>query len=180
MGDLKVLQPLREREPAISYRFLLELEGTDPFYVSGGTFPFYEFETFDKLLTDSKIKVPGPQELSDVEIELYENNKNHAYKFFINWRSQIRTESGAYNLPIVYKRVFTIWRKSQADEKIMGLRYTGAWPKKISEYTPKGDNRTEVLVFTVSLSVDDVVPIFLDKVQRKIELDFKKDFGKEG
>lgn len=39
--------------------------------------------------------------------------------------------------------------------KVFGLRYIGAFPKSISDYTPRADGKDK-LVFTVTFSVDDV------------------------
>jgi hypothetical protein len=173
--SLKV-EKLGKKSFATIFRYALIMPDIPPDlqeHMIGGTFPFFEFTASELRAGNFVRKFPSQSTLSDVEMVFYENEGGLAWKWFHNWRSQIVNVDGSYNLPEGksefpnqdpeynkvegYKKSFTINALDTNLLPIFGIKYTGAWPMRISDYSPSGENR-EILQFTVTLSVDGAYP----------------------
>ena len=171
---MSLVDSLRGIEPANNYRFTVTAKGLDPLYVYGGSFPNFQIDAFEKILDFKKVKVPESVELPDLELEIYENNTNIGYRFFQEWMRSAVNGDGTFRLPSSYRRDLTISRNTQQGEGgvpdvAFRMLYKKAWPKSITPYSPNSDSRSEILQYTVSLSVDDVDIEFLDKKEREGE-----------
>lgn len=160
---------------ARAYLFHVEGANIPSPYASGGTFPYVTFEAFTHHSGNSLSYHPGQNDVDDVEIEFYETEDNAVYNFFLDWQNQVFSDDndGTYNMDDEFKRRFKVVRLDGTHTGVWGLEYTGVWPKKISDYEPSWENNSEVLKFSVTLSVDNVERIVLHDVEgsrsRKIQ-----------
>ena len=148
----------RDINPALKYRYEVVVLGVAPRIISGGSFPFTVIESYSHLDQNSVSYFPGPNDVGDVELTIYETESGEAFKFFEDWFSEVVDDSGFYNLPSEFKRRVEAYRLNGLGERVFGLQYVGAWPKQITPYEPSAEDR-EAMTFTVTLSVDGVSKI---------------------
>jgi len=156
-----------------TYYWQAILPGVESIFVKGGTYPYTVLESYSHLDANSVKYYAGPNDVEDVDLIIYETENNVAWNFFKTWNELVINPDGTYNLPSTYKKDFEVHRfrssnteAEQQEDRIANFKlgYEGAWPKRISDYTPDWDNR-DVLIFTVTLSVDSVKSRLLDNIQ---------------
>ncbi len=146
--------------PALPCRYEVLIEGLSPLLIAGGTFPHNTMESFTKKDGNSVKYFPGSYDVDDVELEIVETDGADAMNFFYNWRASlycgVSNQADYYNLPDAYKKSLRIYRLSADQRRVDGWQYVGAWPKSVAAFSPDASSNSEVLKFSVTLSVDGI------------------------
>lgn len=137
-----------------------------PLHVTSGTFPYKAFEDTNATKGNRRVYLPSFYDVSDVTINFVESESNIVWDWYNSWTNKLffSKKHSLFNLPSKYKKSFYVYRLSRDFSRVHALKYIGAYPKSLSDIEYDYSNNSELMIFSVTFSVDDV-----DFASKKLE-----------
>lgn len=103
--------------------------------VASVTLPFVAFSTEKVDDGNSYWNFIKQNELGSIALELYEYNDGKTMLYLQSWIDQMKTSSGTYFPPVVWKREIVAERTTNVDDAVIRHTYYGCFPQNIADIT---------------------------------------------
>lgn len=102
---------------------------------------------------------PGSHDVSAFSMTFYEDVSCTTLKFINDWKSQVKSWDGTYNLPIQYKGDILVALFDPKGKVVLQAKMIGCWPSDTGNLS-LNYNDSGRLVITQTFSVDDQELLF--------------------